>query len=75
MRKNPIWTREYTSQRLDEFYSHVRKWKGRTAIGEWHDHAGIPRDSLNHYSKKYGMKDRYREAVQLIRKANRRRGW
>lgn len=75
MSKYPIWTREYTSQKLDEFHHHVEKWKGRTAIGEWHDIAGIPRDSLRHYSKKHGMYERYREAVLLIRKANRRRGW
>lgn len=74
MNRHSIWTREYTERRLDEFCQHVDSWKGRTAIGKWHDLAGIPQDSLNHYSKKYGLHGRYKAMKQKIRKANRRRG-
>ena len=75
MSKYPIWTREYTERCLDEFSGHVEKWKGRTAIGKWHDLAGIPQDSLNHYSKKYGLQRRYKELKRKIQETNRRRRW
>lgn len=75
MGKYPIWTREYTEKRLEDFQKHVEGLKGRTAIGQWHDTAGLPQDSLYHYCKKYGLEGRYRAVKEVIRKANRRRRW
>ena len=75
MKRETIWTREFTAHKLEQFQEDMLRYRGRIAIGEWHDMAGMPRDSLNHDSKKYGMNERYREAVQLIRKANRKRRW
>ena len=64
----PIWTKEFTAQKLDEFQEHVKSWKGRTTIGYWHDLVGLPQDSMGYYSRKFGMQDRYSQIKKAIRR-------